>query len=164
AGPMTTAVDFAPSDPNRVGHGRTSPLSHVTGRGEGGPAPKRIVVGYGFWIYLLSDIIIFATLFATYAVLVGETAGGPTGRDLFHLDRVATETACLLLSSFAAGLAATAMGVRSQLWFHAAMAATFVLGAAFIAIEVQEFVGMLAQGAGPTRSAFLSAFFALVGT
>lgn len=97
-------------------------------------------------------------------MLVGETAGGPSGRELFHLDRVSIETACLLLSSFAAGLAATAMGAGSQLWFQIAMAVTFVLGAAFIAIEVQEFAGMVARGAGPTRSAFLSAFFALVGT
>src|SRR4029079_7699852 len=79
---------------------------------EAGPAPKRIVVGYGFWIFLLSDIVMFSALFATYAVLVGETAGGPSVRDLFDLSNVAIETACLLLSSFTCGLAS--IGAATQ--------------------------------------------------
>ena len=124
---------------------------------------KRIVVGYGFWIYLLSDIIMFSAFFATYAVLVGATAGGPSGRDLFDLHRVAIETACLLLSSFTCGLAS--IGARSGRgsWFYGAMTATCLLGAAFLFIEISEFRSMIAQDAGPTRSAFLSSFFALVG-
>ena len=75
-----------------------------------GPAFKRIIVGYGFWIFLLSDIIMFSAFFATYAVLSGETAGGPSGKDLFDLHNVAIETACLLLSSFTCGLAAIGRG------------------------------------------------------
>jgi cytochrome o ubiquinol oxidase subunit 3 len=124
---------------------------------------KRIIVGYGFWIFLLSDIVMFSAFFATYAVLVGETAGGPSGRDLFNLHSVALETGCLLVSSFTCGIASIGAQSRNGLWFYGAMAATFVLGAAFLTIEVREFAGMVAQGAGPTRSAFLSAFFTLVG-
>jgi cytochrome o ubiquinol oxidase subunit III len=124
---------------------------------------KRIVVGYGFWIFLLSDIVMFSAFFATYAVLVGATAGGPSGRDLFNLHNVAIETACLLLSSFTCGLASIGTRIRRRSWFYGAMAATCVSGAAFLFLEVSEFAGMIAEGAGKTRSAFLSAFFALVG-
>jgi cytochrome o ubiquinol oxidase subunit 3 len=126
-------------------------------------ASKRIVTGYGFWIFLLSDIVMFSAFFATYAVLVGATAGGPAGHDLFKLDNVEIETACLLLSSFTCGIASIgALRHRNGL-FHGGMAVTFVLGAAFLGLEVHEFAGMVAQDAGPTRSAFLSAFFTLVG-
>src|SRR6201990_2205553 len=83
---------------------------------EAGPAPKRIVVAYGFWIFLLSDIVMFSALFATYAVLEGATAGGPSGAQLFDLSYVAIETVCLLLSSFVCGLAMVAAAARSQLW------------------------------------------------
>jgi cytochrome o ubiquinol oxidase subunit III len=124
---------------------------------------KRIVVGYGFWIFLLSDIVMFSALFAAYAVLVGATAGGPSGRELFNLGNVGIETACLLLSSFTCGLASIGARMRNGLWFYGAMAATFLLGVAFLAIELHEFMNMIALGAGPTRSAFLSAFFTLVG-
>jgi cytochrome o ubiquinol oxidase subunit III len=148
------------ADPNRVGNDRTAR--------EVRPAPtglayKRIVVGYGFWIFLLSDIIMFSAFFAAYAVLVGETAGGPSGKDLFNLGSVGLETACLLLSSFTCGLASIGARARRGLWFYGAMAVTFVLGAAFLSLEIREFAGMVARGAGPTRSAFLSAFFTLVG-
>ena len=128
-----------------------------------GLVSKRIVVGYGFWIFLLSDIIMFSAFFATYAVLVGATAGGPSGRELFNLRNVGIETACLLLSSFTCGLASIGAWAHRGCWFYSAMAATCILGAAFLFIEVHEFVGMVARGAGPTRSAFLSAFFTLVG-
>jgi cytochrome o ubiquinol oxidase subunit III len=124
---------------------------------------KRIIVSYGFWIFLLSDIIMFSAFFATYAVLVGATAGGPSGRDLFNLRNVAIETACLLVSSFTCGLASIGARMHRGSWFYGAMAATCILGAAFLFIEIHEFVGMVARGAGPTRSAFLSAFFTLVG-
>jgi cytochrome o ubiquinol oxidase subunit III len=124
---------------------------------------KRIIVGYGFWIFLLSDIIMFSAFFATYAVLVGATAGGPSGRDLFNLQNVAIETACLLLSSFTCGIASIGARAHRGSWFYGAMAATFILGAAFLTLEVREFASMVARGAGPTRSAFLSAFFTLVG-
>ena len=126
-------------------------------------ASRRVATGFGFWIFLLSDIVMFSALFASYAVLVDETAGGPSGRDLFNLRSVALETGCLLASSFTCGMASLAARSREETWFHGAMTATFVLGAAFIAIEVREFASMIALGAGPTRSAFLSAFFTLVG-
>jgi cytochrome o ubiquinol oxidase subunit 3 len=131
--------------------------------GDRGPAPVRIVVAYGFWIFLLSDIIMFSALFATYAVLNGQTAGGPSGRDLFELNNVAIETVCLLFSSYTCGLASVFMARRRLNAFYVFFALTFVLGAIFLSLEAHEFAGMVARGDGPTRSAFLSAFFALVG-
>jgi cytochrome o ubiquinol oxidase subunit 3 len=128
-----------------------------------GRSSKRIVTGYGFWIFILSDMIMFAAFFATYAVLLDQTARGPTGRDLFNLRNVAIETVLLLASSFTCGLASIASDERSKLWFQLAMAATCVLGIGFLAIEIREFTDLVARGAGPTRSAFLSAFFTLVG-
>lgn len=128
-----------------------------------GPAPKRIIVGYGFWIFLLSDIVMFSAFFASYAVLLQRTAGGPNGHALFDLRNVAIETGCLLLSSFTCGMGSVAAGARSRPGFHLAMAVTFVLGAAFLGLEVREFWSLTASGAGPTRSAFLTSFFSLVG-
>jgi cytochrome o ubiquinol oxidase subunit 3 len=145
------------SDPHRLGHGDELPVS------ERGPAPKKIVVAYGFWIFLLSDFVLFSGFFASYAVLSGATAGGPAGHDIFELPLVAVETGLLLASSFACGLAGVAMMMRTMRWFQVAMAVTAVLGAGFLAIELYEFVHMIDEGYGPGRSAFLSAFFALVG-
>jgi cytochrome o ubiquinol oxidase subunit 3 len=135
----------------------------VAGRGEGGPAPKRVVVGYGFWIFLLSDIIMFSAFFAAHAVLQGATAGGPTGRQLFDPTHVALETACLLASSFTCGLSAIAAAARKQIFTQLSLLITGVLGAAFLLLEFSEFASMVAHNAGPDRSAFLSSFFALVG-
>jgi cytochrome o ubiquinol oxidase subunit 3 len=157
-----------------AGHGDPRPIphggghGHAAGHGNGnGHAralrAKRIIVGYGFWIFLLSDIVMFSAFFATYAVLVGATAGGPSGHDLFDLRNVGIETMCLLLSSFTCGLASIGAQTRNGFWFYGGMAVTFILGAAFLGLEVREFVSMVAQGAGPTRSAFLSSFFTLVG-
>jgi len=128
-----------------------------------GPASKRVYVAYGFWIFILSDMVMFSAFFAAYAVLSGATAGGPGGRQLFDLTNVAWETACLLLSSFACGLASLAALGRQALWFHLAMAVTFALGGTFLGLELKEFIGLVAAGDGPQRSAFLSAFFTLVG-
>ena len=128
-----------------------------------GPAPKRIVTGYGFWIFILSDMVMFSAFFATYAVLLGQTAGGPRGRDLFDLRNVAIETAFLLASSFTCGLASIAADERNAIWFQIAMAVTCAFGLGFLALEGNEFASLVARGAGPTRSAFLSAFFTLVG-
>jgi cytochrome o ubiquinol oxidase subunit III len=118
----------------------------------------------GFWIYLMSDCLLFAALFATYSVLSQESAGGPTGRTLFALPYVLTETSCLLLSSFTYGMAMLALnnGRRSDVlgW----LAITFLLGMCFVGMELNEFHRMVSEGAGPDRSAFLSSFFALVGT
>jgi cytochrome o ubiquinol oxidase subunit 3 len=140
-----------------------SALEATANHEAGGPTSKRIIVGYGFWIFLLSDIIMFSAFFATYAVLVGQTAGGPRGRELFDLGNTGIETGCLLLSSFTCGVAGIGAQAQRGSWFYGAMAATFMLGAAFVGLEVREFAGFVARGAGPTRSAFLSAFFTLVG-
>ena len=139
------------------------PVDVVPGHGGGGPAPTRVVVTYGFWIFILSDFVLFSGLFATYAVLSGNTAGGPTGRELFNLTNVFIETMCLLLSSYTCGLAALSAERRQADRFFLFALLTFVLGAAFLTIESLEFAEMVASGAGPSRSAFLSAFFALVG-
>ncbi|MER9237013.1 cytochrome o ubiquinol oxidase subunit III [Mesorhizobium sp. M0622] len=130
---------------------------------EAGPAPKRVVVAYGFWIFLLSDIVMFSALFAGYAVLRHATAGGPTGAELFSQGRVAIETACLLASSYTCGLMALAVNSRRRHGTYLAALLTFALGAAFLALEMREFADMIAHGASPQRSAFLSSFFALVG-
>lgn len=129
-----------------------------------GPAPTRIVVGYGFWLFLLSDIIIFSVLFAAYAVLSGETNGGPPGAALFDKTHVFIETACLLASSVTCGFASLAVQRHDKAAAYLWMIVTFILGAIFISLERAEFAGMLAAGDGPSRSAFLSAFFTLVGT
>jgi cytochrome o ubiquinol oxidase subunit III len=128
-----------------------------------GPASKRIVTGFGFWIFLLSDMVMFSCFFAAFAVLSGNTAGGPRGSEIFDLRNVAIETGCLLISSFTCGMASIAADVRNRFWFQVAMAVTCVLGLAFLFIEFREFAGLVARGAGPSRSSFLSAFFTLVG-
>jgi cytochrome o ubiquinol oxidase subunit 3 len=127
------------------------------------PAPKRIVVAYGFWLFLLSDVVMFAALFASYAVLTRATAGGPTGAQLFSQTSVAIETACLLASSYTCGLMSLAVSSRRRAVTYLFAVVTFVLGAAFLNLEIHEFAAMIARGATPQRSAFLSAFFTLVG-
>jgi cytochrome o ubiquinol oxidase subunit 3 len=149
----------AATDPHHLGHDG-QPLTAMK---DNGPASKRIVVAYGFWIFLLSDIIMFAAFFATYAVLVHATAGGPSGRDLFDIKNAGIETVLLLLSSFTCGLASIAAGVSNKFWFYVAMAVTCLLGMGFLGLELKEFIDLVGRGAGPQRSAFLSAFFTLVG-
>jgi cytochrome o ubiquinol oxidase subunit 3 len=131
--------------------------------GGSGPAPVRIVVAYGFWIFLLSDIIMFSALFAAYAVLSGQTDGGPSPHSLFKLRHVGVETACLLFSSYTCGLGTLFLARRRLRDSYIFFGLTFVLGAIFLSLEFSEFAAMVAQGAGPSRSAFLSAFFSLVG-
>ncbi len=130
---------------------------------ERGPSPRKVIVGYGFWLFLLSDIIVFSALFAAYAVLAGRTAQGPSGVQLFHRDNVLIETGCLLFSSFTCAMMSLSIELRKKGWMVIAAALTFVLGAAFLRLELVEFAAMVARGVGPDRSAFLSAFFALVG-
>ena len=157
-----TATDMpVPFDPYRLGRARVD--DPARGHGAGGPAAKRVIVAYGFWIFLLSDIVMFSAFFASYAVLAGNTNGGPSGRTIFDLGNVAVETACLLISSFSCGMASIAAGVRNKLAFYVMMLVTFAFGAVFITLEIREFVSLIRVGDGPSRSAFLSAFFALVG-
>lgn len=157
----STAASAATSgrDPYRI-----HPTTHAaTGQGEAGPASKRMTVAYGFWIFLLSDIVMFSAFFAAYAVLSSETAGGPRGSELFELPRVALQTVLLLLSSTSCGFSSIA-AERAQAWrTQGWLLLTGALGVAFLLLELQEFSGMIAEGATPERSAFLSAFFALVG-
>jgi cytochrome o ubiquinol oxidase subunit 3 len=119
---------------------------------------------FGFWIYLMTDCILFAALFATFGCFAHQFAGGPTGRDLFDIPGVALETGVLLLSSITYGFAMLGAHARRSgvvlLW----LAVTFVLGVAFITLEIREFAELIEEGAGPQRSAFLSAFFTLVAT
>ena len=149
---MNTAVVI--DDANR------DPLASA---GDSQPAPKRIVVAYGFWIFLLSDIVMFSALFAGYAVLARATAGGPSASQLFNQVNVAIETACLLASSYTCGLMSMAIKARRPLGTYLGALVTFALGAAFLALEIREFADMIARGATPQTSAFLSAFFTLVG-
>jgi cytochrome o ubiquinol oxidase subunit III len=118
----------------------------------------------GFWIYLMSDCILFASLFASFAVLRSATAGGPSGREIFSLPYVAVETACLLVSSFTYGMAMIAADQGRQAWVLRWLGLTLLLGLAFVGMGVHEFVKLIGDGAGPARSGFLSAFFTLVGT
>ncbi|OLP42330.1 cytochrome o ubiquinol oxidase subunit III [Rhizobium oryziradicis] len=118
----------------------------------------------GFWLYLMSDCLIFAMLFATYAVLGRNYAAGPSPADLFDLKLVAINTAMLLFSSITYGFAMLAMEKKNQSATLIWLAITGLFGAVFIYLELYEFVHLIHEGAGPSRSAFLSAFFTLVGT
>ncbi|AMA56918.1 cytochrome (ubi)quinol oxidase subunit III [Bradyrhizobium sp. CCGE-LA001] len=150
---MTATAGHAHADPHHIG----LVIEHP------GPAPKRIVTAYGFWIFLLSDIVMFSCFFAAYAVLVGQTADGPKGSEIFEPRYVAIETVCLLLSSFTCGMASIAADVRNRFWFYLSMSVTCVLGLIFLVLEFREFADLIARGYGPSRSAFLTAFFSLVG-
>jgi cytochrome o ubiquinol oxidase subunit 3 len=137
--------------------------SEDTGLGQRGPESKSIVVPYGFWLFVLSDMVIFSALFATYASLVHATDGGPTTNQLFHRDLVAVETMALLLSSFVCGLAMITAKRANMMWTQGWLLLTGLLGLVFLSIELYEFASMIHEGAPPQRSAFLSAFFTLVG-
>ena len=143
--------------------GLTHMSSEDTGLGHRGPESKSIVVPYGFWLFVLSDMVLFSALFASYATLVHATDGGPTTSQLFHRDLVAVETIALLLSSFVCGLAIIAAKRANMMLTQAWLLLTGLLGLVFLGIELYEFASMIGEGAGPQRSAFLSAFFTLVG-
>jgi len=143
--------------------GLTHGASEDTGLGNRGPQSKSIVVPYGFWLFVLSDIVLFSALFATYASLVHATDGGPVTNQLFDRRLVAIETVALLLSSFTCGLAMIAAKRHHMTGTQAWLVVTGLLGLVFLSIELYEFTSMIAEGAGPQRSAFLSAFFTLVG-
>jgi cytochrome o ubiquinol oxidase subunit 3 len=152
-------------DPHRLGHRAHGPEAPVEGAGHGetGPAGKRIVVGYGFWIFLLSDIVMFSCFFAAFAVQRGATAGGPTISQIVDTQRVAWETAALLLSSYTCGLSFAATNARNKLWTQLFLLATGLLGLIFVGLELQEFLDLGARGITPQRSGMLTAFFGLVG-
>jgi cytochrome o ubiquinol oxidase subunit III len=119
---------------------------------------------FGFWLYLMTDCFLFASLFATFAVLGNQFAGGPTAKDLFDIPGVALETAVLLLSSITYGFAMLAAYKHKTGAMLKWLVMTFVLGVVFLVLEMQEFAHLIHAGAGPQRSAFFSAFFTLVGT
>lgn len=119
---------------------------------------------FGFWVYLMTDAIIFALLFASYVVLSKNSAAGPTSNDLFDLRHTAGETVLLLVSSLTFGLATIAMAAGQSGRVVQWLFVTLLLGLGFLAMEMVEFYGMIAKGAGPGTSGFLSAFFTLVGT
>ncbi|MBA1273061.1 cytochrome o ubiquinol oxidase subunit III [Stutzerimonas azotifigens] len=131
---------------------------------EHGPEHVGSVTVFGFWIYLMTDCILFATIFATYAVLVDSVAGGPSGAEIFELPYVLVETFCLLFSSITYGFAMLAMHRGDKQKLLGWLAVTFLLGLAFIGLEINEFHKLISEGFGPNRSAFLSGFFTLVGT
>lgn len=153
---MTPPLDATPMEP-LIGSA-TAATDHGHGGHHASPTP------IGFWIYLMSDCIIFGALFATYAVLGGGFAGGPGPKDLFEPGFVAVETALLLISSVTFGLAMLQADKGRQNGTLAWLAVTGLFGAGFIGMELYEFRHLIHIGAGPDRSAFLSSFFALVGT
>ncbi|WP_374636988.1 cytochrome o ubiquinol oxidase subunit III [Paracoccus sp. (in: a-proteobacteria)] len=126
--------------------------------------PEGASTSLGFWVYLMSDCLMFAVLFAVYGVLGNNFAAGPGPRDLFDLELVALNTAMLLLSSITFGFAMLAMARNDQRGTLRWLAVTLVFGLCFLSIEIYEFSHMIHLGAGPQRSGFLSAFFTLVGT
>ncbi len=128
------------------------------------PAHTADKVTFGFWIYLMSDVVLFAGLFATYAVLQGATFGGVTIYNIPNLSFVFVETLLLLTSSFTVGLALLAAQHQKKYLTLGLLVATLLLGLTFLGMEVYEFSHLIAEGNGPDKSAFLSAFFTLVGT
>ncbi len=130
----------------------------------GGAARADSEVNFGFWIYLMSDVILFSMLFVAYIDLSWRTAGGPTASEIFELPLVFAETMALLISSLTFGLAMVAMHAGNRQRVMMWLGVTFALGLCFISMELYEFAHLVADGAGPQRSAFLSAFFSLVGT
>ncbi|CAM3686933.1 cytochrome o ubiquinol oxidase subunit III [Halomonas sp. FME1] len=119
---------------------------------------------FGFWVYLMSDLVIFGSLFAAYAVLMKGTAGGPTGADIFELPLILGGTFALLISSFTFGMGVLAMNANRVGQVKMWLVITFILGLGFLGMELYEFHHLINEGYGPDRSGFLSAFFTLVGT
>lgn len=140
----------------------TNPDAHA-GEHEHHHDPVEIKV-FGFWIYIMSDLILFSCLFATFAVLSDHYAGGPTGKEIFELPGVIAETAALLISSVTYGFAMLAMFAQRKGQVIFWLLVTFVFGATFVGLELHEFHGLVMDGHSWQQSAFLSSFFALVGT
>lgn len=134
-------------------------------RAEAAEKPDHVAIrAFGFWMYLMTDLVLFATLFTVFAVMRHSYAAGPDGKSLFDLSHTFIETMMLLLSSTTYGYVMVAVHQDRRRWVLAGLVMTFVLGLLFIYMEVREFHGMLDEGHSPQRSAFLSAYFTLVGT
>ena len=159
---MSAISSFSPVDPNHLGHDNLSPGTEwaAPGRGEGGPAAKSVIVSFGFWIFLLSDIVMFSAFFAAFQVVAGNAAGTAPS---FDLSNVGIETGCLLLSSFLCGVASLCANRRRLIYTEIFLLLTGVLGAVFLTLEIREFAGLIQQHQGPADGAYYSAFFALVG-
>jgi cytochrome o ubiquinol oxidase subunit 3 len=159
------AIRRVREDPHRLGHRGHGTGEPVVGAGHGatGPAGKRILVGYGFWIFLLSDIVMFSCFFAAFAVQRGAIAGGPSIQQIVDIPRVAFETTALLLSSYTCMLSFAATNARNLLWTEIFLFVTGILGLIFVLLELQEFIELAGQGFTPQRSGMLTAFFGLVG-
>ncbi|MCL6547307.1 MAG: cytochrome c oxidase subunit 3, partial [Alicyclobacillus sp.] len=142
--------------------------AHGAGAADGRPLeyrnPHQSVKILGFWLFLATDMLLFGCLFATYLVLRTHTDGGPTAHELFDIPGFTAETFILLTSSFTGGLATLCMRNGNRKWLMAWLAVTILLGLSFVGLEAKEFVADVAEGATMQRSAFLSAFFTLVGT
>ena len=156
---MAHSIQPTSGDTARVYHVIEDPHAH-----DGHAHHPETGTNLGFWIYLMSDCLIFAVLFAVYAVLGRNYAAGPSGADLFDLPLVAVNTALLLFSSITYGFAMIAMQARKKSQVLAWLAVTGLFGLGFLGIELYEFHHLIHEGAGPGRSAFLSSFFTLVGT
>jgi cytochrome o ubiquinol oxidase subunit III len=159
---MSIASERASAVPADVARGSLTlgSGSDAPGWGEGGPTSKSIVVSFGFWIFLLSDIVMFSAFFAAFQVVAGNSTQPAPHLDLSSL---AIETGCLLLSSFLCGIAALGAAARNLLLTEAGLLLSGVLGAAFLFLELREFAGLIAGHQGPADGAYYSAFFALVG-
>lgn len=138
-------------------------MSHAADNVHAASSPNTMV-NFGFWVYLMSDVIIFSMLFTMFVTVSNHYNGGPTGADLFELRDVFLETMALLFSSITFGVAMLNMHAERKGGVMLWLAITFVLGAAFIGLELREFLHLIHEGATPQSSAFLSAFFTLVGT
>ena len=166
--PLPAAVETmrrVREDPHRLGHRDVHRHEAIPGSGHGvtGPASRRIIVGYGFWIFLLSDIVMFSCFFAAFAVQRDATAGGPGIGEIVEMPRVAWQTAALLLSSYTCGLSFAATNARSLLWTQAFLLVTGLLGLIFVGLELWEFVELYERGLTPQASGFLTSFYGLVG-
>jgi cytochrome o ubiquinol oxidase subunit III len=159
---MSIASERSPVTLNYAERGNLSlgAESDAPGWGDGGPTSKAIVVSFGFWIFLLSDIVMFSAFFAAFQVAAG---GAPGAAPRVDLSNLAIETGCLLFSSFLCGIASLGAADRNFFLTQAGLLFSGILGAAFLYLEISEFAALIAKHQGPTDGAYYSAFFALVG-
>ncbi|MDF7674497.1 cytochrome o ubiquinol oxidase subunit III [Acetobacteraceae bacterium ESL0709] len=142
----------------------SSDTTHSPASGHEGHVDHNDVKVFGFWVYLMTDCVLFGTLFTIFAVMCHQYAGGPTGKELFNITNVGVETAILLVSSITYGFAMINAFAQRKSAVLTWLLVTALLGLSFLVLEVKEFAELIGDGAGPDRSAFLSSFFTLVGT